>query len=503
MNSPKSPDDLAHSIGLGVEHLRLGVETLIQVLLYRLNPLSESLKQMRSDVDRLGERLEALEEAREEAVTDASQDVMTKVPDAYLEEKIRLQYSTMMNARALLDLLEDQQAQKVFAFASDVAEANLLSRRLRPEGLAPTPATFQYAMQHEGRRNLVFELLPRGVVCVSQDETFTEDWDDVFHEEEWAEAIEMANKARAGHAHESFIPCVTLDAQQKTSCFFYSRPAHRFHPITDPASCEWVVGRLVMELVSPAPEPDAPKEPTRVLPEAPTSEPSSIRLTDVIKLLKANEQEFDEAYLFACNLREAIDIVNHNAKPWVSVFSQGFTFHSDGLYRATFTGRNGVVRVEKDKGPCEGMLDPRRITEEIQRSMALTDEHLSSFRRPCLLVKRRPPAASLNSFVFDSSLHSFVRPSLHSDLLRQQWDDISMQLFDQRLWIETDASKEPALILYKNHRGETAWRRIIPHEIQFKETPWHPPQWILQAMDLDKQEARSFAVANILEWRSK
>ncbi len=66
-----------------------------------------------------------------------------------------------------------------------------------------------------------------------------------------------------------------------------------------------------------------------------------------------------------------------------------------------------------------------------------------------------------------------------------------------------DANKAVS-IRYKNHRGEIAVRVIIPHEIRFASTSWHPEsQWLLDAYDLDRQAIRSFALKDIMEWAVK
>jgi predicted DNA-binding transcriptional regulator YafY len=58
-------------------------------------------------------------------------------------------------------------------------------------------------------------------------------------------------------------------------------------------------------------------------------------------------------------------------------------------------------------------------------------------------------------------------------------------------------------IRYRNWRGEVADRRIMPHSIWFGSTQWHPEsQWLLDALDLDRNEVRSFAMKDILEWRA-
>lgn len=56
-------------------------------------------------------------------------------------------------------------------------------------------------------------------------------------------------------------------------------------------------------------------------------------------------------------------------------------------------------------------------------------------------------------------------------------------------------------ILYTNYRGETALRNIIPEKLFFGSTQWHPePQWLLEAVDLDRQEKRSFAMKDVRAW---
>ena len=54
---------------------------------------------------------------------------------------------------------------------------------------------------------------------------------------------------------------------------------------------------------------------------------------------------------------------------------------------------------------------------------------------------------------------------------------------------------------YTNHRGERSIRRILPIEISFENNEWHhTTQWILYAVDMDRGEERTFALANVHEW---
>jgi len=63
------------------------------------------------------------------------------------------------------------------------------------------------------------------------------------------------------------------------------------------------------------------------------------------------------------------------------------------------------------------------------------------------------------------------------------------------------ASITEVQILCTNHRGETSLRRVIPLSIHFAETEWHPgKQWVMDAIDCDKQAKRTFALKDILRW---
>ncbi len=61
----------------------------------------------------------------------------------------------------------------------------------------------------------------------------------------------------------------------------------------------------------------------------------------------------------------------------------------------------------------------------------------------------------------------------------------------------------PVRVVYCNYRNETAIRTIVPRRIWFGATAWHPePQWLLDALDLEKNEVRSFALRDIRAWFS-
>lgn len=63
------------------------------------------------------------------------------------------------------------------------------------------------------------------------------------------------------------------------------------------------------------------------------------------------------------------------------------------------------------------------------------------------------------------------------------------------------AGAETVQILYRNYRGETSVRTVKPSRIWFGATDWHPePQWVLEALDVDKGAERSFAMRDILRF---
>ncbi|SDY71270.1 hypothetical protein SAMN05216554_1258 [Herbiconiux ginsengi] len=63
-------------------------------------------------------------------------------------------------------------------------------------------------------------------------------------------------------------------------------------------------------------------------------------------------------------------------------------------------------------------------------------------------------------------------------------------------------STKSVRIHYTNYRGVTDWRVIEPEAIWFGSTEWHPePQWLLDAVDVERGEKRTFALVDLHEWR--
>lgn len=65
------------------------------------------------------------------------------------------------------------------------------------------------------------------------------------------------------------------------------------------------------------------------------------------------------------------------------------------------------------------------------------------------------------------------------------------------------ASAEHAAIRvkYKNWKGEVAARTIIPLSIFYGSTEYHKEgQWLLKVWDMGKEDYRTYAVKDILEW---
>lgn len=62
---------------------------------------------------------------------------------------------------------------------------------------------------------------------------------------------------------------------------------------------------------------------------------------------------------------------------------------------------------------------------------------------------------------------------------------------------------QEVLIDYTNHRGVRSVRGIRPLRVSFENNEWHPEtQWLLEAVDLGRDEIRTFAMKNIHSWKS-
>jgi predicted DNA-binding transcriptional regulator YafY len=67
--------------------------------------------------------------------------------------------------------------------------------------------------------------------------------------------------------------------------------------------------------------------------------------------------------------------------------------------------------------------------------------------------------------------------------------------------MQNNEEEKIVTILYTNYQGKTAQRRIIPKEILYTSTQWHPQeQWCMLAFDLRSQQERCFALKDVLKW---
>ncbi|QGZ16235.1 hypothetical protein Hena1_00590 [Erwinia phage Hena1] len=63
------------------------------------------------------------------------------------------------------------------------------------------------------------------------------------------------------------------------------------------------------------------------------------------------------------------------------------------------------------------------------------------------------------------------------------------------------ANELPVLkFYYKNYRGEYGHRTVQDPKWRFGSTEYHKqPQWLIEAFDVEKQDFRTFAAADIVE----
>jgi hypothetical protein len=79
--------------------------------------------------------------------------------------------------------------------------------------------------------------------------------------------------------------------------------------------------------------------------------------------------------------------------------------------------------------------------------------------------------------------------------------DLSKWSADTKIEPAPLGTLEGVAIDYTNWQGERATRNILPLDIRFGTTPWHhEPQWLLVAIDVDKDLTRIFALKDIHSW---
>ncbi len=66
--------------------------------------------------------------------------------------------------------------------------------------------------------------------------------------------------------------------------------------------------------------------------------------------------------------------------------------------------------------------------------------------------------------------------------------------------VNGDASKAIP-VRYKNWKGEVAVRNIIPLSVFYGSNDFHKDvQWLMKVWDMEKQDYRTYALKDILEW---
>lgn len=67
--------------------------------------------------------------------------------------------------------------------------------------------------------------------------------------------------------------------------------------------------------------------------------------------------------------------------------------------------------------------------------------------------------------------------------------------------VSVSADSQIVTIVYRNWKGVTAERRILPIEVWYGSTEYHADsQWLLRALDTVKGEERNFAMQDIQKW---
>ena len=67
--------------------------------------------------------------------------------------------------------------------------------------------------------------------------------------------------------------------------------------------------------------------------------------------------------------------------------------------------------------------------------------------------------------------------------------------------MQVNESEKQLSFIYKNWKGQTSKRYVIPIKIWFGHTEFHKEeQWLMTAFDLVKQAERNFAINDIIEF---
>ncbi len=109
-------------------------------------------------------------------------------------------------------------------------------------------------------------------------------------------------------------------------------------------------------------------------------------------------------------------------------------------------------------------------------------------------------------------LHKFLKSGEgdcdDADLIREQMDkpwlklsEIERPLFNKLSGDMYNDKNNLVTINYTNYKGERSTRTILPIEMYHGYNEWHTePQWLLEAIDFEKEDIRNFAIKDIHSW---
>jgi predicted DNA-binding transcriptional regulator YafY len=67
--------------------------------------------------------------------------------------------------------------------------------------------------------------------------------------------------------------------------------------------------------------------------------------------------------------------------------------------------------------------------------------------------------------------------------------------------LDLEMNRKPVTIDYTNYKGERAIRKILPVRLDCGKNQWHKEdQYFIVAIDLEKDEIRTFSIKDIHKW---
>lgn len=180
----------------------------------------------------------------------------------------------------------------------------------------------------------------------------------------------------------------------------------------------------------------------------------------------ANIDPYKESVAVPAGIADEVMLRGDNPEP----FALTFSFNSETV---------GVLRFKDGVATFEGEAD--------ESAQIFIGEVITEYDGLTLMNRKR------NQELLEAN-NRYLERARTAEAKLKEAEALIRKIAEQK--IEELNKPTPSVVLtYTNYRGETADRKIIPSEVWFGSTEWHPePQWLLRAYDCEKKADRDFAL---------